>query len=418
MRVTTENLLLCLVITSLIAAFSGCGGGSSGSGGRTPTGTPITINFAGGAPLAAAEQIGTGAWATAAVSGGQLTFSIPTGTTTYAVAYVCPTWQGMGPVNQEFVIDATTSDDTTYTVTCFQNPTTGTATGIASVSAIPGATQLTIAGKSGYGTSLPSTFGSFSTGMPLGLNDVAVVAQDSSFDALGVKIVRAQTVPGAVNGGSSISLLSSDATTPQSIAVTNIPAGFNTTPAVAAEYLTSGGTSFSLMGNTNTAQYAVVPSTEAATGDYYSFSANTADTATSQSIYSFSTTTSAGPVSLAMPAPLTYAAPTPAALPTFTLNYSGFSSSTAVSDSASIQWFVNSTLYETTVTATSAFLNGATTLTVPDLTSLAGFFPSAASGTNIYWLAYVYGGTYQWYEPTPASGTLAAAQNNGQFTEP
>jgi hypothetical protein len=172
------------------------------------------------------------------------------------------------------------------------------------------------------------------------------------------------------------------------------------------------------MGNTNTTQYAVVPSTEAATGDYYSFSANTADTATSQSIYSFSTTTSAGPISLAMPAPLTYAAPTPAALPTFTLNYNGFSSSTAVSDSVSIQWFVNSTLYETTVTATSAYLNGATTLSVPDLTSLTGFFPSAASGTNVYWLAYVYGGTYQWYEPTPTSGTLAAAQNNGQFTEP
>lgn len=413
-----KKLRLSLVTIAIIAAFSGCGGGSSGSGGRTPTGTPITINFAGGAPLAAAAQIGTGAWATAATSGGQLTFSIPTGTTTYAVAYVCPTWQGMSPVNQEFVIEATTTDDTTYTVTCFQNPTTGTATGTASVSAIPGATQIAIAGNHGYGTSVNSTFGAFSASMPVGLNDIAVVAEDSSFDALGVKIVRAQTVPGAVNGGSSISLLSSDATTPQTFAVTNIPAGFNTTPAVGAQYITAGGTLFSLMGNTNTTQYAVVPSTEAATGDYYSFSANTADTATSQSLYSFATATSAGPVSLAMPTPLPYSAPTPAALPSFTLNYSGFSGASAVSDSVSVQWFVNSVLYETTVTATAAFLNGATTLSVPDLTSLTGFFPSAASGTNIYWLAYVYGGTYQWYEPTPTSGTLAFPQNSGQFTEP
>lgn len=418
MRRTTEKLLLSLVTISIIAACSGCGGGSSGSGGTTPTGTPVTVTFAGGAPLAVAEQIGTGAWATATAPGGQLTLSVPTGTTTYAIAYVCPTWQGMGPVNQEFVIEATTTDNTTYAVTCFQNPSTGTATGVASGSAIPGATQLDIVGKDGYGTSLGSTFGQFSGSMPTGSNDVSVVARDASFDALGVKIVRAQTVPGAINGGSSITLAASDATTLQSIAVSNIPSGFNSSPAVSAQYITSGGTSFGLMGNTNATQYAVVPSTEAASGDYYSFSANTADTATQQSVFAFETTTSAGAMNLQMPTSLPYAAPTPAALPSFTLNYAGFSGASAVSDSITIEWSVNSTLYETTVTATSAFLNGATALSVPDLTSLTGFFPSAASGTNIYWLADVYGGTYQWFEPTPTGATLALAQNSGQFTEP
>jgi hypothetical protein len=45
------------------------------------------------------------------------------------------------------------------------------------------------------------------------------------------------------------------------------------------------------------------------------------------------------------------------------------------------------------VIATANFQNGATTLTIPDLTALSGFFAPATSGTQVSWFGDIFGGT-------------------------
>jgi len=424
MHIGTGKSLSFVAMTVASLILSSCGGGStssnSGGSGGNPTDTDVVFSFAGGvAPLAVAEQFGTGAWTKAsAPTNGQLTVTVPNGTNNYAVAYVCPTWQGMGPVNQETIIEATLTDGTAFTVSCFQNPTPGVGTGSANGTAIAGVTGLRIAGTQGYGAYLNTPSGSFNTNFAKGANDIAVVGLDNSSNVLGVKIVRGQTVPGAINSNNTIMLAASDATTPQSIAVTNIPSGFTSPAAVAASYWTASGTFFELMNNTSPTQYAAVPVSQSQSGDYYSFTANTAS-GSHQSLYVATTATSSGSVILQMPAPLTYDAPAPAALPTFTVNYSGFSGATASGDLVTIQWFINtSTLEYLSVYATSSSLNGVTTLTVPDLTALSGFFKSATSGATVDWAAEAYGGSFHLFTPSPSTGSIAIAEASGQFTEP
>jgi hypothetical protein len=206
----------------------------------------------------------------------------------------------------------------------------------------------------------------------------------------------------------------------QTMAASNIPAGFLTPPAGPyAEYTTSNKTSFSVSNAGTTAtQYALVPASEAQSGDYYWFSANTAG-GSNQHVYASQSVATSGPITLAFPAPLASVAPTVSTLPTFTVNYGGFSADSAVAYSGNIQWTTNSTTDTgITVTAAAAYQNGATTLAIPDLTSVSGFFPAPASGASVSWFLYVYGGTYQWFAPVPASGTLTFVQNEGTYTQP
>jgi hypothetical protein len=418
-----KQVSICALLLSGTLFLSACGGGSSSSSNpppQTPSGTAISAQFVGAAPTAVAYQTGTGNWTAASLQSGSLNFSVPQGTSTYSVAYVCPTWQGMGPVSNEYILEATTKDPATFSVSCFMNPTPGTITGNVNVSAIATATQFRVYGSQFLSSSLTSgTSGAFSFQAPTGTNDIAVLAYDSSNNLVGVKIVRNQTVPGAVSG--TITLSSNDAiTTMQTMAASNIPAGFLTPPAGPyAEYTTSNKTSFSVSNAGTTAtQYALVPASEAQSGDYYWFSANTAG-GSNQHVYASQSVATSGPITLAFPAPLASVAPTVSTLPTFTVNYGGFSADSAVAYSGNIQWTTNSTTDTgITVTATAAYQNGATTLAIPDLTSVSGFFPAPASGASVSWFLYVYGGTYQWFAPVPASGTLTFVQNEGTYTQP
>ncbi len=418
-RISIASLMLAVTIF-----FTGCGGSgsySSGGGGSNPSPntTAITVTFAGsGQPLAAATQFGTGAWTTATVTNKTLTLSVPNGTTNYAVAYVCPTWQGMGPVNPENVIEATVADGVAYTVSCYAAPATGTVTGSANASAIAGTANISVRGMGGYGPSISGTSGSFSGSMPNGSNDVAAVAIDANQFPLGVKIVRAQTVPGAIPA---ITLAASDAMVTQTITVTGSPAGFNATPAVSASYLTGGGSSFYLDDNNSPTVYAVVPSAEALTGDYYSFETNNANVATSQHVYAYENTATAGAITLAYPPALPVAAPTAAAFPTFNFNYSAFAQSAFSSYTAEIQWPPSAGVDDAlTVIATAKYLGGGATatVTIPNLTAIPGFLPSAPSGANVYWRAVVTGGTYAAWATAPATSSLQLAEDDGNYTEP
>lgn len=420
-----SSWLLLIASVGLTAGLAGCGGSSSPISGTPPGNTEVGYNFTGGTPTAAAVQIGTGAFASATLQSGALTVTIPDGTTTYSVAYACPPTPGFGnTVTSEFVIQASTKDGTSFNVSCQGlAATTGALTGSVDATAIPGAANVQIRGNLGYGTAVGASNGLFNVSLPTGSNDVALIVMDGSPqpNVLAVKILRSQTVPGALNNGAVVTFQASDLTTSQPLSVTNVPAGFVTPPAVAVEYFTANGTSFLLDGNSATT-YPAVPAGAAQSGDYYAFESNSDDASTFSSAVGITqyTTTPSNPATIALPAPWSYAGPSAATLPTFTFNYSGFSSLTAVAQSGEIEWAPTATTLNTITTiATANFQGSATTVAIPDLSSVSGFIAPAASGSTIYWVADVFGGTTQEFSFTPSNNSsLSFVQNRGTYAEP
>lgn len=424
-----QRLLWTPLVCGLLAAvLSSCGGGGGIALSVTPppSGMTVTYTFTGGTPTAAAMQTGTSAFIPATIQSGAVSFTVPSGTTTsYSVAYVCPPTPGFGnTVTSEYVIEATTQDPTSSTVSCYGSAaTTGSATGSVDATAISGAANVLIRGNQGYGGSVGASSGTFNVTLPTGTNDVALIVEDSATfpNVLAVKILRSQTVPGAVNSGSGITFTNADLTTSQALTVNNVPAGFVSPPAVAVEYFTSNGTWF-LLDNNSATQYPAVPAGATQGADYYSFESNSDDTATHSSAVGATqyTATPGNPATITLPAAWSFTGPTPATLPTFTFNYSAFSSLAAVAQQGEIEWESTPTTLNTiTVTATANYQGSATTLAIPDLSSVTGFMAPAASGTNIYWVADVFGGTAQEFSAIPSSsGSLSFVQNEGSYTQP
>ena len=72
-----------------------------------------------------------------------------------------------------------------------------------------------------------------------------------------------------------------------------------------------------------------------------------------------------------------------------------------------------------TTYATAAYLGIQTSVTIPNLTALPGFFGSAPSGTAVNWLSQIDGGTFQSYlYPPPVPGSLSFVQAHGTYIEP
>jgi hypothetical protein len=407
--------LLCLMIV-VTMYDSGCGGGSSSSGGSTTSpGVRIAVTFGGGvAPQAVASQIGANSWSIASLQGQTLNLTLPDGTSKYGIAYVC----GTGQYISEYVAYATPRDGSSYTVSCYQTPPLGVVNGTVDASVIPGAAGVEIVGLLGSTGTTFAVSGPFNTSMATGLQDIAFVALNAKNEVLAVHIVRSQAVPGVVNGGNAIAFLATDAVSLQSFAVTAPPAGFAPLPAFSAAYTTANGTSIDLF-STSAGHYLVIPSTQSQPGDYYFFTANDSNFAPGQAIYTSLTTPIAGAIKLALPAPLTYSAPTPAAFPNFNLAYTGFAGDAAVFARAQVLWAIPPAAQSAiTVTATEAYQDGSTMLAIPNLTGLSGFLPSASSGTAVGWQGGVYGGSYAWYAPTPVNGSLSFAVNGNTFVAP
>jgi hypothetical protein len=419
------RFLLVLAVAVVFAGLTACGGGSGGgssSGGNTPpppANTNVVYTFSAPAPTAIATQIGSAAWTAGTVPGNnQFTVSIPSGTTTYGIAFMCPVAQfGTNRLTLENVIEANVSDGAALGVGCpvATSPATGTATGSADVSAIPGAQQFSIVGKGGASTLVPKTSGPFSAKLPTGTNDIAIAALNGENQVLAVKFVRSQTVPGVVNSGNVITLTASDETTPETVTVKNIPQNFGP-PLVTGQYYTANGTSFSL--SWSDTQYTAIPSAEQQSGDYYLIQGGAGSS--SSGLTQIITTTSGGPITLTVPSQVSVPAPTPAAWPSFDINYSGFSSLAASGDSIALTWNPNAnTVSDVELVATSAYLGGVTTVAVPDLTSLNGFLAAAPSGVAIIWNADAYGGTFQSFTlPVPTSSTLSYTGGGGTYIAP
>jgi len=420
------QLSLCGLV---IAGLTGCGGGSNNGGSNNNGGgspTTVTYDFTStpisAAPVAVATKIGSAAFTQATLTGGTLTISVPSGETNYAVAYLCPTETlAVPPANYEYVVEASTVDGTAKTGEC-SGPNTaklGLATGEVNATAIPGAEGIwgIVGGywDSGFGSTL-----TMNEDAPLGTYDVPVLVTTggASFgDIAAAKILRAQTIPGVLNGGNLIDFTASDETTQQPITFTNLPSGY-IADSPSASYETAGGVSILLNLLGPAGEYTALPAGTYQSGDYYQIAAGAyTGVSTFQGVGVLKIVTSGGPQNFTLPAPWTYAGPTAASLPTFNLSYSGFSGMANISESAIIQWnqgTVSQNLIEMTTTAN--YQSGATSITIPDLSGLTGFIAPATSGTTITWTANVFQGDP--FLTTPPSGIVQSVGAGGTYTEP
>ena len=383
-NVPTPQKLAALFLAAATIASCGCGGGSGSTSIVTTANTSLPINFA-SVPAVVAEKIGDGSWAAATPEGSTLTLSLPPEVNSYGIAYICPLALG----SYESITEATVADNLTSVPGCPNGvPTTASLSGSVDASAISGVGQIVVDAAGGIQI-LAGNAGTFAVTAQTGTDDIAFLAEDLSGNLLGVKILRSQTVPGVLNNGNAVSFSASDATTFEPLTATNIPPGFNIELPGMASYSTANGTNFAL-NNVAGTQYAVVPSSEAQATDDYRFSVSYAEP--HSLVLSELTATSAGAISLALPVALSYSAPAPGPFPAFSFNYSG----TGVNDYYLNLFWENPQgdgLSSIVVRATVAYQAGATSLAVPDLSSIPGFLAPAGSGALMNWSASVVGGT-------------------------
>jgi len=409
------------------ACLAGCGGSSSGhsGGGGGGTSTTVTMSFASGTPAVVAAKIGTGAFAAQSLTAGKLTLSIPSGTTDFAVAYVC---SAPSVLSVEHIYEATLSDGTSFTLPCVvpeDHPTgpTGALTGNVDMAAISEARQLILAVSNG---TLATTFNTaadtaFNLTVPAGTDRVEVLAYDAPSPGLGTTTTLLaarnfdnQSVPGALNGGAQVVLGSADRTTLEPITYTNVPAGYSASTFVGL-LMANGAGGFAI--SQSASQYPALPAGAVESGDSYALIASARNAAKPTEImYVAKSATTAGPVSFAFPTPWAYAGPSPAALPTFNFNYTGFDQSTNVNQLASITWGLAPST-QISIEASASFQNGSTTLQIPDLSAIQGFFPAPTSGTRVIWVALIGEGGLVDQQPATTDST-ASVTNSGTYTVP
>lgn len=361
-----------------------------------------------------ATKIGSGAFTLATLQSNTLSIEIPSGTTNYSVAFVCPAYSSE---TMEYVIQASTQDGTSFYEPCLTSATTtqeGLATAQVNVSAIPAGGYVYVGNASSAQPWSSSTL-SFSKEMATGTYDVPVCLADSSSAVSAAKILRGQTIPGELNAGNTVVFATSDETVSQAITYNNVPTGFLLEPLV-VDFVSSGGAVVDLSNRAgSTTQYLALPASTFQSGDLYKF---TASAYSGNDLVSVDTNTSSGGTqTFTFPASWAYAGPTAAALPSFNFNYSGFSGMSSVWDSAQINWVQGTTSrYLVELSASENYLNGATSIAVPDLSALTGFISPAASGTTINWLADISQGSFA--TSGLAIGSVQSVQDSGTYTEP
>jgi len=228
-------------------------------------------------------------------------------------------------------------------------------------------------------------------------------------------------VPGAVNGGNTVTLGAADEVTMQPITYKNVPSGFPA-PTTTAYYDWSDGGDL-LLSNSATTQYPAIPAAAGESGDYYSFGAVTemsTNAGGGEAGVSVATNTTAnGSVTFTFPAPGTYAGPTPSAQPVFNMANSGITGKTGVMDFFTLAWNFSAAGQTTSeVFATANYLNGSTSLSFPTLTGLTGFLSGPPSGSSVVWFADVEQSTAASLQPLGQNGTLVDVENGGSFKVP
>jgi hypothetical protein len=421
----SSSILKLSLCAAVMACVAGCGGSSSGSnnggggggggGGGNSNPTTVTYTFTGAAPAVVATQIGAGKYTQATLQSGKLTMTIPSGTTNYSVAFLCPTFSDENDLssNTEQVIQAGTLDGTSFSEGCTATPTYGNATVQVDASAIPGAYFLQIGEVDlPWSTSVID----FSVGLPAGTPDVPVLVNNDDLLPVAAKILRSQPVPGALNGGNTIVFAASDELVPESVSYGTFPSGF-TAVSLVASYETANGAEITLSYD-NPVGYPAMPASAYQAGDYYILDIAAFGPAnTGEFIQVKEFTSSAGPQSFTFPAAWSYAGPTAAALPTFNYDYTGFSGKADVLLNANLEWGRGTAVDNFLGVATSQnYLGGSTSIETPDLSGVPGFLAPPASGTTVNWAAFITQGNP--FRTATPSGTEVFVQNNGSYTEP
>ena len=446
---SSDQLWVSIPALMLVAA-AGCGGGSSGSG--SSGGGPATVNitFSPATPTGVAAQIGSGAFTTETVSSNGLTLSLPSGTTTFAVAYVCnPPAVAFGGQQMiapyESVVEASTADGTSFTLPCPSNifgsglgPSssagqTGSLAVNVNASGVPSAASVSAIAENGnsasaWNATTVNASGSFAA--PAGSDRVEVFATAYSSNLLGTVVAaRAfanQAVPGSLNGGAAVVLGTADETTPKPITFQNVPTGF--LPRETYVSFNMGPVNYALGGGTT--QYDALPATALETGDYYTLKAAATRALPSSGGPAFpqlaavavtANSTSGGPMTFNLPAPWIYAGPTPATWPTFDFSgYTEFAGQSGVYDTGNVYWTTNGGWgnYSVSVSASADYLHGATSLTVPDLSGLQGFLAPPSSGTQVTWIAQIFQNSGGFMQPAQPNSTVPSVLNSGGYNEP
>lgn len=423
-------------ISSGTPSSSGNTAGSSGGTGGDPT--VVTFAMTNGTPMAVAVQIGSGPFTAATPTSGQITLSLPGGTSNFAVAFVCQAPSGGGPDEYvEYVYEASTLDGTSFSEFCDSpniNQATGTLTGFVDATKIPGYSSVEVEAGN-YDTGLGYTDYpplSFSFDAPSGSDRVSVLvygfgdAYGNTTDVLlGMKTYTGQTVPGALNGANNVVFGAADEVTQQPITYSNVPSplAFNP-PTTAATYNCGISCSFSLADAAATS-YPVPPAGATVSGDSYSFVSSALGSYSANGafvmrrVFVDEMTNIAGPLAVTLPNPWNYAGPTPAALPTINFAYTGFMGTTGVIDRAQVSWSPSCSAFsEIQVAATANFLAGASSIAVPDLSPIAGFLNPPISSAIVNWSA----STSQGNSPPlsqPSPGWISSGvSTNGSYTVP
>ncbi len=395
--------------------------------------TTVAVTFGGpNVPVLVAAKIGTGAFSAQTLSGSTLTLSIPSGTSNYAVAYLCPAEPaGLPPTRQyEYVWEASIADGTSPSFACEVNDVllsqTGSLTGSADASALPGPVEeLQFYSQSGNSVfeeaqGGPLT-GNFNQLLAANGNDRILILAIGNQGLVGAKNFTNQMVPGALNGGNPVVFSAADETSNQAITYNGVPSGFSS-PATYAAFQMAGAAGATLvpLNMSASTQYPALPASATESGDVYFFSAEAVGSAP-EDVFA-GATNSGGPVSFTFLAPWSYAGPTAAALPSFTTNYPGFSGQTNVIQEASIQWKTGSGGSAVTdnleVEATANYQSGSTTLAVPDLSGVTGFLGNAPSSTQVDWTAEIWQQSFSLTSATPLNATWSGVENYGFYTVP
>jgi hypothetical protein len=429
---------VALLLITGCGGSSGGGAGSGGSGGGNGGGTgggsgdqatTITFSLISGTPAEVAVKVGSGNYTAENLTSGKLTISVPSGTTTYSVAYLCPPFQQEvnDTLELEFIQFESVQDGTTVNGQCpgqvnSTAPPMGNLTGTLDASAFLAPLIMDIAisapGYTPVAQGKPAS-NSFQASGPVGPDRVTIGLYDSSDGSLlAIKNFNNQAVPGVLNGGNTVTFGSSDATTMQPVTFVNLPTGFST-PSTTALAAVGGNFTLSMSPGT-TAQYPQFPAGVMQSGDYYSFEASSSLTSGAQTstVGSFLYPTSGGPVTLSFPAPWSTAGPAPASRPTFIFDYTGYAGKSGVLAEGSFTWTPTSGPQdEILATATQNYLGSATSLAVPDLSGVNGFVTPPASGTSILWTELIFQGTFP-STSSPAGGAETYVNTAGTYTVP
>lgn len=297
-----------------VALFAGCS--SSGTLLNPPVGSTVTLNYAGTtvSPSAIAYQSGVnGTWKL--LGSGQTTFHAGT-SGTYGLAYICPS-----DPDSVIVFELTVSESSTVPVICGNTTVTGTY----DVTAISGATGMYPAD----GPTSSGTTGSYTDYVyVLGTQDLFFAAEDSS-GVLGVKNIQGENVTSAGVTGLAADFASTDAVGgPATVTASNEP-GSLTSSYTGAEFGEVGfdGYLFLNSASGSTVNYPTVASGDVDSNDTYDAYAEAYVSGPGTADYvGADTYNPTPPTAVALPNPFNVTAPTPATQPAFTLNYSGFSS--------------------------------------------------------------------------------------------